>query len=197
MGNFRVKKRCFPGCIAQKLERDLLGLLNHIAAAAVKTISGFEQTFQQNITTCKPMNTTFVLQNLLLGGLLGMVGQGIRCLAGLKKLAESTAATGGALFDTRRLVVSLLLGFIAGALGVVTLLDEKGSLVLTKDVMLTLIGMGYAGVDFIESFLTKYVSKPVSSPPAAGNATPANANVKDFAQPAAFLQVPRLPYSSN
>ncbi|WP_420146594.1 hypothetical protein [Spirosoma sp.] len=143
------------------------------------------------------MDTTQLLQNLLLGGLLGILGQGIRSLAGLKKLAESAAATNqqGNLFDSRRLIVSLFIGFIAGALGVVTLQDDKGLLLFTKDVLLTLIGIGYAGVDFIESLLTKYVPKPAESSPEGADS--AGARAQDRAQPTTYVQVPRLPYSSK
>ncbi len=111
------------------------------------------------------MDTSLILMNLLLGGLLGILGQGIRVIAGLKKLHDTTQEPlkHNEQFDPRRLWISLFLGFIAGGLGVVTLMDDMGAVALTKDMIITMIGIGYAGVDFIEAFLSKYIT---SEPPA-------------------------------
>jgi hypothetical protein len=153
------------------------------------------------------MNVSELFQTILLGGLLGMLGQSIRMLAGLKKLAESKQATGADSFDARRLTVSLFLGFVAGALGLLTTSDENWKQLcsqksIPKELILTLIGIGYAGVDFLESLLTKFVPKPIDPPlpnPAAG-AGPANPLAGGPNQPAApttYMQVPQLPYSSK
>jgi hypothetical protein len=64
-----------------------------------------------------PATPTSIFFALLLAGLLGMVGQGVRAVVGLKKLNEDAAAQGVSsadLFIAARLIVSLLIGFIAG-----------------------------------------------------------------------------------
>ena len=56
---------------------------------------------------------------ILFGGLLGVLGQMIRVVIGLKKLYEDAAAqhvTFGSLFRPSQLMISLLIGFTAGAL---------------------------------------------------------------------------------
>lgn len=150
------------------------------------------------------MNITELLQTISLGGLLGVLGQGIRALGGLKKLSESTAVTGVNSFDTRRLTISLFLGFAAGAIGVITISDDNWKLPssvkdsISKESVLTLIGIGYSGVDFLESVLTKFVPKPVAPTP-TGGVGPAAALPGAPAPPApqVFIQVPQLPYSSK
>lgn len=141
------------------------------------------------------MVTTDLLQNLLLGGFLGLLGQGIRVVAGLKKLSESKKVDDQDSFDTRRLTVSLLLGFIAGALGSLTLLDEitaQPADAKNHDVIFKLVGIGYAGVDFLESFLTKYI--PVTKEAD----TTLNPPGQSLAQtPTVTTLVPKLPYSSK
>lgn len=108
---------------------------------------------------------------VLIGGLLGMVGQGIRVVVGLKKLYDESFQSGqdfGRNFSTTTLLFSLLIGFIAGVLGALSLADfEQG---LSKDQVLTLIGIGYAGADFIEGFIKKNAAKlaTVPSPSTSG-----------------------------
>ncbi len=113
------------------------------------------------------MNTLSLLQNLLLGGLLGIVGQGIRVVAGLKKLQDqsNTNLAENKTFDSRRLNISLFLGFIAGALGIVTAMEDTGAISMNRDIIIRLIGIGYAGVDFVEAFLSKFIN---SGSPATG-----------------------------
>jgi len=140
------------------------------------------------------MDAPDTLIELLLGGLLGAVGQGIRALAGLKKLSASKEAGDTSNFDPARLLVSLLLGFIAGTLGMVGIF-YSGSYEPNnvQKVILPLIGIGYSGTDFIESFLTKYVSQalPNGQGPAAGPGQPGVQNVTSRIWKA------RLPYSTK
>lgn len=151
-------------------------------------------------------NTNELLQNILLGGVLGLIGQGVRVFAGLKKLSESKKTDGDDSFDTRRLMVSLLLGFLAGAIGVLTLVDDTGTLILVddegnkksqKDVWIKLVAIGYAGVDFLEAFLTKYIPATTGAA-AAGNAdnAAAGAAAGNPVTPPTRL-VATLPYSSK
>ena len=113
------------------------------------------------------MNTEQTLLNLLLCGLLGLIGQGIRVIVGLKKLREeaaqltageppetgipTTKAVYDDLFDSRKLWLSLFIGFIAGCLASLARTDPE----FTKDVQLAIIAAGYSGTDFIEGVFKK------------------------------------------
>jgi hypothetical protein len=99
-------------------------------------------------------NANDVLSLVLLGGTMGMVGQGARAIIGLKKRSDSSRSAPADTedFDPSRLVVSLIIGFIAGAgailsigLGVIQDVDIK--------LLLALAAAGYAGTDFIEGFV--------------------------------------------
>jgi len=94
---------------------------------------------------------------ILLGALLGMIGQSIRIVAGLKKLSAKSSDKDdfNEKFDLKQLVLSLLyaaiIGFISGAL----LAVENIEVVWDKSTILAMIGAGYAGVDFLEGFLAR------------------------------------------
>ena len=104
-----------------------------------------------------------ILINLLLSGLLGLIGQGIRVIVGLKKLHEEAAAENAPnpkaafdeKFDVRQLWLSLFIGFIAGCLA--NMGRPKGE--FTPEVQLAIIATGYAGADFIEGFLQKILPR--------------------------------------
>jgi len=105
------------------------------------------------------MDSESTLINLTLYGLLGLIGQGIRVIIGLKKLREESVAEDGQnakarfedLFDVRQLLLSLFIGFVAGCLASLARDDEK----ITKEVQLAIIAAGYAGTDFIEGVFKK------------------------------------------
>jgi len=114
---------------------------------------------------------TNMLMLILLGGLLGAFGQGLRVVVGLKKVydqAHADKADFTSLFDTSKLVVSLFIGFLAG--GIAILFMDKP--VMGKELYTMLIGTGYAGADFIEGFVQKTL--PAAGGGAAG--APASAN---------------------
>jgi len=91
-----------------------------------------------------------ILAYLLLGALLGALGQGIRVIVGLKKKAdENLAQPLRTWFDPQRLLLSLLIGALAGCLSVVLLIGSE----LDRNSLLTIIASGYAGTDFIEGFI--------------------------------------------
>lgn len=94
---------------------------------------------------------------LALGAAAGAVGQLVRAISGLAKLARDGTTT----FDASNLVVSLLVGATAGALAALLLL--AGNPVPDTPTILGLMAAGYAGADFIEGFAGKYL-KPGSSP---------------------------------
>jgi hypothetical protein len=115
------------------------------------------------------MNVTDWIQLLLLGGMLGALGQGVRAVVGLKKVNDQAALDGQKMKDVveaSTLIISLLIGFIAGALAIVGIVDTSAPVAPDKELVLTLLGAGYAGTDFIEGFIKKYL------PAAAQDAKP-------------------------
>lgn len=97
------------------------------------------------------------LAYVVLGALVGGVGQGARAAVGIKKAREEATPEqleDGSWWDGRRLLLSFLIGAVAGVLYVVT---QFGSRTITPEVsqgfLVTLVGVGYAGTDFIEGVL--------------------------------------------
>lgn len=110
------------------------------------------------------MSTQTVLLQLLLGGLLGLVGQGIRLIVGMKKLNDEATAQHTKLAElivTSKLLMGLLIGFCAGILATVAISDFKaelfGNSATTKQNILAIIAAGYAGTDFIEGLIKKHI----------------------------------------
>jgi hypothetical protein len=109
------------------------------------------------------METTFSayqwLQLLSLGGVAGMLGQGARTVIGFKKLhdASSTADSDlAAMVQVHRLIVSLAIGFIAGALGAATTISTAQALdAISLQQVLALAAIGYAGTDAIEGIISR------------------------------------------
>jgi hypothetical protein len=104
------------------------------------------------------MQANQLLVVLLLGGLLGMCGQGIRVIAGLKKGYDKAADAGQNFkdhFDPKSLVVSLFIGFTAGVLGVLALWGKINPNNLQSETIMALLGAGYGGADFIEAFMSR------------------------------------------
>jgi hypothetical protein len=107
------------------------------------------------------LSTLDWLQIIGLGGLLGAVGQGARTVVGLKKLhdeASEANASVGDMISASRLLVSLALGFIAGALAAITIVDNAigaNGPRLSGQQIAGLIAAGYAGADFIEGFMAR------------------------------------------
>ncbi len=104
------------------------------------------------------MATNDWVLTLLLGGILGIVGQGVRVVAGLKKVNDQASAEGkpfGSLFQGSTLSLSLLIGFIAGALAIIGVTGSAADTNINKELIVTIIGAGYAGTDFIEGFIKK------------------------------------------
>ena len=105
------------------------------------------------------LNATQWLTLIGFGAVLGAAGQLVRVLPGLKKFNDEVAAKGAdprVLFSAARLVVSILIGALAGALGAVTMrFDPEQSIDMNR--VIALITIGYAGADFIEGFIQKYI----------------------------------------
>jgi hypothetical protein len=136
-----------------------------------------------------------ILLALLLCGLLGVLGQGVRAIVGLKNAGSlnSTTPTEQAEFSLAYLVLSLMIGFIAGILAGIALNLETIIAVDPSNwkLLLGIAGSGYIGADFIENTMSVVIpgtkaaragppSSPVSAPPAQAPlppppATPAHA----------------------
>jgi hypothetical protein len=111
-----------------------------------------------------------VLGTFLLSSFLGIVGQLIRVVAGLKKENDQASDAGETLasrFSTQQLVTSLLISLTIGGIAGVLAWIQVGGIHDTNGI-LALIGAGYAGTDFIEAFMKR--SLPGGG--GAGNAAP-------------------------
>jgi hypothetical protein len=106
------------------------------------------------------MNSGDALKFLLLGGFLGLFGQGVRALVGLnllKDYANGPNPSQADVFNAARLAISLVVGFLAGVATalVYVLKDDK----VVSDIgpyLLPFAGAGYVGTDVIEAFYVKY-----------------------------------------
>ncbi len=119
---------------------------------------------------------------ILIGGILGAVGQGIRVIVGLKKVYDESLQKGTTFsenFNGSSLLFSLFIGFVAGVLGMIGL-EQFETMKVGKEQILTLIGIGYAGADFIEGFIKKNTSQFNAVP--SGAAAPA-ARPEEVEQP--------------
>ena len=99
-----------------------------------------------------------ILLALLLCGLLGVLGQGVRAIVGLKNAGalNSTTPSEQAEFNLAYLALSLMIGFIAGVIAGIALNLEN---IITVDpgnwkLMLGIAGSGYVGADFIENTMS-------------------------------------------
>lgn len=98
-----------------------------------------------------------VLGNVLLAAFLGVVGQLIRVVAGLKKQSDQADEANQTLaqrFSWQRLLVSLGLSVAVGAIAGVLAGLQNASAYDVKT-LLTFVGAGYSGTDFIEAFAKK------------------------------------------
>ena len=77
-------------------------------------------------------------------------------------------------FSTSRLLISIFIGFVAGAIGL--LIKESGdSKPPDTETIVTIIAAGYSGADFIEGIFNTYITKfnPAGTAPAAQKQVPA------------------------
>ena len=93
-----------------------------------------------------------VILALLLCGILGVLGQGVRAIVGLKNAGSLNSTTPGeqAVFSLAYLALSLMIGFIAGVLAGIALNLET---IITVDpsnwkLLVGIAGSGYIGADF-------------------------------------------------
>jgi hypothetical protein len=108
------------------------------------------------------MEIAVALLYIVLGVILGAVGQGARAVIGIKKAADEAAANEKKIdewFDWKRFLFSIVIGAIAGCLAAILLLEAP----VNQELMLGLVAAGYAGTDFIEGLISKYT--PAAKPP--------------------------------
>lgn len=98
------------------------------------------------------------LQLIFIGVIAGIVGQGLRIIVGLKKASDLAVASGSQLskdFDVSRLFLSLFIGATAGCIGILTItgFNDSGFANIEVEMFFGVVGIGYAGTDFIEGFV--------------------------------------------
>jgi putative chitinase len=112
---------------------------------------------------------------LLLGGLLGLMGQGVRTVIGLKKMFDQADSQGVGQYDlflASRLMISLFIGFIAGAAAAFfSGIKSDGTVDLSTATLTTFAAAGYAGSDFIEGLASRFTGKTGTTPPVQGGQT--------------------------
>jgi len=125
-------------------------------------------------SNCGVLYAVGMLVNLLLFGLMGLLGQGVRAAVGLKSAATLTAGipTQQSQFNAAYFFLSLMIGFIAGILAGLGLMAASKDLTTFHPELSTLLGIaaaGYAGADFIENTFTHLIPG-IGNPP--GGAAP-------------------------
>ena len=102
-----------------------------------------------------------VIEIILLGGLMGLFGQGIRAVVGLKTMVDEANQKGvsqNELFDAARLLISLVIGFLAGIAATLALGFDKFE-TIQMSLLLGIAAAGYSGTDFIEGFISQYLPR--------------------------------------
>jgi len=101
------------------------------------------------------INVAYTLQYIVLSIILGIIGQFIRIGIGLKKQFDQ-----GGTFDASKLYASIVMAaFVGGTAGVLYIVAYWEEIIknpeISKNFLMTLISIGYAGTDFIEGLLTR------------------------------------------
>lgn len=99
------------------------------------------------------------LQLALMGGIFGLLGQLVRTAMGMRKLTRSSGGLKKAMadeFSQSQLLISLLLGALAGIMATFTVPGLEGfadNPVVSPTVILAIVSAGYAGGDFLEGIV--------------------------------------------
>ena len=105
-----------------------------------------------------------LLQMIAIGAIGGVFGQGLRVVVGVKKASDEASVEGKSLreegLDVSRMVFSLFIGAIAGGVGIFTITGFSAVKDITVQMFFGIVGMGYAGTDFIEGFIRTQFPKP-------------------------------------
>jgi hypothetical protein len=125
-----------------------------------------------------------MMTTLLLGGLMGLLGQGARTVVGLKSMTDEAKDLGVSpndLFQAARIVTSLLIGFLVGLAAALIYLSGltppatgtapggAAAFALDWHILLGFAVAGYAGTDFLEGFISNYLT-PAAKTKALSNA---------------------------
>lgn len=108
---------------------------------------------------------------IVLASILGMAGQGLRAIVGIKKMNDADSQPGAPPEQFRMvqlvvsLIISLAVGAIAGVLAATSMEGEWNSGKIT-----TFIAAGYAGTDFIEGWMKRQPASGTGAPEASINA---------------------------
>jgi hypothetical protein len=112
-----------------------------------------ENVTQVAISEPSGMAVTYTLEYILLGIILGMIGQFMRIGIGLKKRFDK-----GEEFDYNKLKVSIIIAAFVGATAGVfyIVLNWTGKPpTIDQTFLMAVISTGYAGTDFLEALLEK------------------------------------------
>lgn len=112
------------------------------------------------------MAASVSLEILLLGALMGLLGQGARAVAGLKTMTDDAQTMGlspNDLFQAARLFVSLAIGVLVGLAAALIYLASNTGANPDWHILLGFAAAGYTGTDFLEAFISKYLVPPVQS----------------------------------
>lgn len=104
------------------------------------------------------MDTTHTLTFVALGALLGLAGQGVRAVIGIKKEIDdpkNANKTVNEWFDGKEMTISFILGAVAGILAALT--QYASNVELTKNLLFGFVAAGYSGADFIGGFMQKWL----------------------------------------
>jgi hypothetical protein len=98
---------------------------------------------------------------IFLSAILGMCGQVIRVMAGLKKVQNNATDQNDKKIktiladNTTSIAFSLFIALVVGGVAGVLVTISSNAFVLDKSTVIALIASGYAGTDFIEGFIVK------------------------------------------
>lgn len=109
-----------------------------------------------------------MLEILIVGGLMGLLGQGARAVVGLKGMSDDAKALNlspNDLFEAARLFTSLMIGFLVGLAAALVYIKTNGTTEPDFQTMLGFVATGYAGTDFLEGFISQYL--PQGAPKSA------------------------------
>src|ERR1700722_2629608 len=138
------------------------------------------------------VDSSSVLVTLLLCGLMGLLGQGVRAALGLKKCLglPKGQATQQTTFNAAYFGLSLMIGFVAGVLaGIVIGLEKLLKIDVTNlKLLLGIAVAGYAGADFIENSISIVIPNANPQPAPQNPASPAPSGTLGTSNQDASLQ---------
>lgn len=116
-----------------------------------------------------PETTVTAIQALgavMLGGVLGMAGQGLRAIVEIKSAKDAAKAKPddpANLYVASRLIFGLLIGFVVGVVTTLALGIQKLATInlaqggQVAGPLVTMLLAGYAGADAVEGLITRFI----------------------------------------